>query len=182
MVKAWKHFKTVTKHRRLVRKYCFRLGMYWQGITHDLSKYSPAEFLQGCKYYLGYRSPNDAERKATGCSLAWMHHKGRNKHHSEYWTDFPAEPNGEKCLYVPMPAKYLAENICDRIAASQIYHGEEYTDADPYDYLEHSKSMLQINEQTLEQLEKALLVLKEHGEEVLIHYVKENLLGKGENV
>ena len=81
------HFKTITHHRHLVCRYCFRLGLYRQGLLHDLSKYAPCEFWRGAKYYQGYRSPNDAERKQNGVSLAWLHHKGRNRHHFESWID-----------------------------------------------------------------------------------------------
>ena len=79
-MRAIEHFKTITHHRHLVRQYCFRLGLYYQGLAHDLSKYSPSEFWRGVKYYQGYRSPNDAERRENGVSLAWLHHKGRNRH------------------------------------------------------------------------------------------------------
>ena len=83
----WRHLKTVQRHRHLVRQYCFRLGLYWQGLTHDLSKFSPVEFWAGVKYFQGDRSPNDAQRRDKGYSASWMHHKGRNRHHFEYWTD-----------------------------------------------------------------------------------------------
>ena len=80
---------TVNSHRRLVRKYCFKLGLYRQGMMHDLSKYSPSEFIPGVKYYQdGHRSPNNAQREDEGVSKAWLHHKGRNKHHFEYWIDY----------------------------------------------------------------------------------------------
>ena len=78
---VWQHFKTVHHHRALVREGCFRVGLYWQGLTHDLSKYSPTEFLRGAHYYQGTRSPNAAEREEKCYSEAWMHHKGRNRHH-----------------------------------------------------------------------------------------------------
>ena len=108
-MKAWQHFKTITRHRFIVMAGCFRVGLYWQGLTHDLSKYSPTEFLQGARYYQGIRSPNAAEREVKGYSEAWMHHKGRNRHHYEYWTDM----NMERRVYesVPMPRKYLVEPI-----------------------------------------------------------------------
>ena len=83
----WEHLRTVNRHRALVRKHCFRLGLYWQGLTHDLSKYSPVEFWAGVKYFQGDHSPNDQQRREEGCSAAWLHHKGRNRHHFEYWTD-----------------------------------------------------------------------------------------------
>ena len=82
-MKAWQHFCTITNHKILVMKNCFRVGLYRQGLLHDMSKYMPSEFLVGCRYYQGTRSPNNAEREKTGCSTAWLHHKGRNKHHYE---------------------------------------------------------------------------------------------------
>ena len=89
---AWRHFKTITHHKLLVMKYCFRIGLYRQGLLHDLSKYSPTEFCVGARYYQGTRSPNNAEREATGASRSWMHHKGRNRHHFEYWVDYGIAP------------------------------------------------------------------------------------------
>ena len=76
----WAHLRTINRHRALVRKYCFRLGLYWQGLTHDLSKYAPVEFFAGVKYFQGDHSPNDAQRKEHGYSASWLHHKGRNRH------------------------------------------------------------------------------------------------------
>ena len=87
-MKIWKHFKTITYHKYLVMQGCFKVGLYWQGIFHDMSKYSPSEFWVGAKYYQGNRSPNNAEREAIGYSSSWLHHKGRNKHHYEYWIDY----------------------------------------------------------------------------------------------
>ena len=34
----WKHLKTITRHKWLVMQGCFQVGLYWQGLTHDLSK------------------------------------------------------------------------------------------------------------------------------------------------
>ena len=170
------HFKTITKHRNLVCKYCFRLGLYRQGLLHDLSKYSPTEFWRGAKYYLGYRSPNDAERKQTGVSLAWLHHKGRNRHHLEYWIDYriikgrPTTMGGYK-----MPMRYVAEMFCDRIAASRIYLKEKYTDAASYDYFMHSKDHLLIHPETSNEIETMLRILKEQGEDAAFQYVRKRL-------
>ena len=101
------HLHTVTRHRRLVRSYCLKLGLVWQGLTHDLSKFSPVEFWRGCKYYQGWRSPNDQERLENGVSLAWLHHKGRNRHHFEYWIDYCRREDGTiyigGCKMPPMP-------------------------------------------------------------------------------
>ena len=93
----WLHFKTITKHKLMVMHYCFRIGLYKQGLLHDLSKYTPSEFLVGCKYYQGNRSPNNAEREDTGLSTAWLHHKVRNKHHYEHWVDHGGENAPQIC-------------------------------------------------------------------------------------
>ena len=129
------HLHTVNSHRRLVRKYCFKLGLYRQGMMHDLSKYSPSEFIPGVKYYQdGHRSPNNAQREDEGVSKAWLHHKGRNKHHFEYWIDYDVEGNSTILAGMKMPVKYVAEMFCDRVAASRIYNKDKYKDADPFDY------------------------------------------------
>ena len=123
----WQHFKTITRHKLLVMKYCFRIGLYKQGLLHDLSKYSWTEFSVGCKYYQGNRSPNNAEREATGLSTAWIHHYGRNKHHFEHWVDYGI--HCDTIIHgVPMPRKYIAEMVADRISASRNYHPDTYTD------------------------------------------------------
>ena len=170
-----RHLKTVNHHRRLVRQYCFRLGLYRQGLMHDLSKYSPVEFFAGVKYFQGSRSPNDAQRKDVGYSAAWLHHKGRNRHHFEYWTDY-----GENGIMgVEMPAKYVAEMFCDRLAASKVYRGDTYTDADPYDFFMRGKQkLLLMHPATSEVLEKILLVLRDEGEDAAFAYVRREVLGK----
>ena len=178
-MRAIEHFKTITHHRHLVRQYCFRLGLYYQGLTHDLSKYSPSEFWRGIKYYQGYRSPNDAERRENGVSLAWLHHKGRNRHHLEYWTDYGG--HGEGIVGVEMPKKYVAEMFCDRIAACRVYQGDEYTDASPYDYYQRSKDLRRtdasrfMHPETAALLDRWLLLLKEQGEEAAFAVIRREL-------
>ena len=117
--KTLAHFKTITRHRMLVAKGCFAVGLYYQGLTHDLSKYAPTEFLVGARYYQGNRSPNNAEREEKGLSDAWLHHKGRNRHHFEYWIDY-GNPGCETIIRgVPMPTRFVAEMVADRISASR---------------------------------------------------------------
>ena len=175
-MRPFAHFKTVSRHRRLVRRYCFRVGLYWQGLTHDLSKYSPREFWRGAKYYQGFRSPNDEERVQTGLSLAWLHHKGRNRHHFEYWIDYCLAPDGS--VYFGgcrMPMKYVAEMFCDRVAASRTYLGDKYTDAAPYEYYVRSRGHIPIHEETGAELEEMLRVLKDEGEDAAVAYVRKRL-------
>jgi len=174
------HWNTVRHHRALVRAYCLRLGLVWQGLTHDLSKYSPVEFWRGAKYYQGYRSPNDQERKETGLSLAWLHHKGRNRHHFEYWIDYRLDEDGKVFMGgCKMPKRYVAEMFCDRIAACRVYQGEKYTDASPYDYYQKSKGHIWIHPETSNLLDRWLLLLKEHGEAVAFAHIRLEL--KDEN-
>ena len=127
------HFKTITHHRHLVRKYCFAVGLYWRGLTHDLSKYSPTEFWRGAKYYQGSFSPTQQERREQGYSLAWMHHKGRNRHHFEYWTD--VSPVTRQYEPLEMPTEFFVEMCMDRIAASRTYLGDRYHSGAPLEYL-----------------------------------------------
>ena len=96
------HLRTVQHHRFLVLRHCWRVGLYWQGLTHDLSKFSPVEFSAGAKYYQGNRSPNEIERREKGYSAAWLHHKGRNKHHLEYWIDYAADGSGMCGMKMPI--------------------------------------------------------------------------------
>ena len=69
MNKVLGHLKTITTHKWVVMKECFKIGLYWQGIMHDMSKYGPAEFIQGCKNYQGTASPHLKERKRRGIRL-----------------------------------------------------------------------------------------------------------------
>lgn len=169
---VWGHFKTITSHKLLVMKYCFRIGLYRQGLLHDMSKYAPTEFLKGARYYQGTRSPNNAEREDTGLSVSWLHHKGRNKHHFEYWVDYGI--GAEHVLAgMPMPRKYIAEMIMDRISASRIYHPDNYTDASPLEYYEMGKDRLWfIHEDTKAQLEYLLRMLAVKGEAYTLHYIR----------
>lgn len=174
---VWAHFKTISRHHFLVCRYCFRLGLYRQGLTHDLSKFSPAEFWVGAKYFQGDRSPNDAERRAIGYSTAWMHHKGRNRHHFEYWTDY--SPTGEGIAGVEMPANYVAEMFCDRLAASKVYRGAAYTDADPYAFFQRGmKKRTLIAPGTVALLERMLVILRDQGEDAAFAYIRRDVLKK----
>ena len=177
-MKAWKHFKTITYHKYLVMKGCFKVGLYKQGLLHDMSKYSPSEFIPGVKYFQGNRSPNNAEREDIGYSSAWLHHKGRNKHHYEYWIDYSMQTAPGSMIPVPMPDQYLAEMVMDRIAASKVYEGRNYTDASPLKYYLRSKGKVPIHPQTAEELEHILRMLARYGEGKTCRYIRRKLLKK----
>lgn len=174
-MKAWQHFKTINHHKFLVMKGCFRVGLYKQGLLHDMSKYSPTEFLVGCKYYQGTASPNNREREEKGYSSAWLHHKGRNKHHLEYWIDYGV--GTEKAMTgTRMPLKYVVEMFIDRVAACKNYQKEKYTDKSSWQYYEKGRGHYMIHPDTQKLLEKLLSMLAEEGEEKTFSYIKNVLL------
>ncbi len=170
------HLKTINHHKWLVMKYCFKLGMYKQGLLHDMSKYGPTEFLVGAKYYQGTRSPNNAEREDKGYTSAWLHHKGRNKHHLEYWIDYDIENNG--MVGCKMPVKYVVEMFIDRIAASRNYNKDNYTDSFPLNYYNKGKSKYLLHDDTRALLEKLLAMLADEGEEKTFAYIRTEVLTK----
>ena len=173
-MKAWQHFKTITRHRWLVRQGCFRVGLYWQGLIHDLSKYAPVEFWTGAKYYQGVRSPNTAEREDKGYSESWIHHKGRNRHHYEYWTDMSMITRNYEP--VPMPRKYLAEMVMDRRAACMVYQGKDYTPGSALTYFLKSRERELMHPQTKQELEYILTMLRDRGETETFRYIKQEVL------
>ena len=149
-----KHFLTITNHRHKVIANCARAGILWQGLRHDLSKYSPTEFIPGAKFFQGDRSPNEKEREIYGSSRAWMHHKGRNRHHYEYWNDY--NPKTKQIENVEMPTRFLIEMFCDRVAA----------------YFLRVKGKHRMHENTEAMLNKLLEMLRDEGEEKTFAYIR----------
>ena len=168
------HLKTVIHHKYLVMQGCFRVGLIWQGLTHDLSKFSPTEFLVGARYYQGNRSPNVKERELFGYSQAWMHHKGRNRHHFEYWTDLI--PGTKEYGPVEMPAKYLTEMVMDRIAACKTYQGKAYTDGSALAYFDRAKESGLIHPETKRKLRLLLEMLSREGEDATFRFIRQTVL------
>ena len=120
--KILKHFHLVNKHRFIVFKLSIRAGIPLQGLVHDLSKYSFVEFFESARYYAGTYSPIKNAKDDKGYSEAWLHHKGRNKHHFEYWYDYDLDNPA-----IVMPFKYYAELVCDSMSASMVYNGKKFT-------------------------------------------------------
>ncbi len=164
------HLHTINMHRFLVMTTCFRCGMFSQGLKHDLSKYSPEEFFPSVRYFQGYRSPISYEKQINGYSDCWLHHKGRNRHHWEYWVDRLKSDTHLTCI--EMPFRYMLESVIDRICASKVYKKKDYTDAEPYDFFMNSKEIHVMNPKTVEQISFLLLYLKENGEKKALAYYK----------
>lgn len=167
------HLRTVNQHRLAVFRHCCRAGIPLQGLLHDLSKFSPAEFFTGIRYYQGTRSPNEEEREQRGYSAAWMHHKGRNRHHFEYWTDY--NPTTKKVEPVAMPLRYVAEMFCDRVAASKVYLGDAYTDDAPLAYYLRGKDRRVIHPRTAAAIEHLLTMLAMQGEAATFAHLRSAL-------
>lgn len=171
MKKFFGHLNTVLKHKKLVFYHARKIGIPFQGFMHDMSKFSPTEFFPGVKYYAdGKRSPNELQRVKSGYSGAWLHHKGINKHHFEYWTDY--NPVERKVKPVKMPYKYILEMLCDRIAASKVYQGKNYSDNHPIEYFENGKERRFIHQETSDEIESLLRMISERGEDYTFNYIK----------
>ena len=170
------HLRTVNQHRKMVLKHCIKAGIPIRGLLHDLSKYSPTEFIPGVLYFQGNRSPNEKEREISGYSKAWMHHKGRNRHHFEYWTDYSTVT--KKMEAVPMPDIFIFEMFCDRVAASKIYNKEKYTNDMPLDYFLRSRPKRLIADDTARKLEFLLTMLRDRGEDYTFRYIRSQVRKK----
>lgn len=174
MNKIWKHFKTVCTHKYYVGKYCFKFGLYWQGIIHDLSKFSITEFWGSVKYYQGNRSPIDAEKEDKGYSLVWAHHHNKNPHHWLYWVDFDKYNN---ITPMKIPYKYALEAICDWIGAGITYEKEKFTWSEPYEYYcknTRINSNINIHPITKQFWDTILVDIKEKGIDYVRYLVKTN--------
>ncbi len=178
------HAGTINHHKYLVTKMCFQVGLYRQGICHDLSKYHPMEFLPGVKYYQGTRSPISAEKEEKGMSEGWLHHKGRNPHHFEYWIDYSfglfSSEEGKKPVPrlagMKMTKKYVAEMIVDRICASKNYQKENYTDSSALDYYMKGREAMIIHPESDYLARYLLTMLAKKGEAYFIDYMRNRLL------
>ena len=177
-----KHYKTIHHHKMLVMQNCFRCGLYWQGLTHDVSKLAPVEFWAGAKYWQGTCSPNNAQRQAEGYSAAWLHHKGRNKHHLEYWIDYdiPSSDGDNKdhsgMAGMKMPIKYVCEMFVDRVSASKNYQNDKYTDRSALEYYNKSIDHYMIHKDTEAMISYLLEMLAIKGEKETYSYIRNQVL------
>lgn len=169
----WGHLTLVLRHKVLVFRYCRKSGLWRQGLCHDLSKFSPAEFLPSVRHFQGYRSPADQEREQQGYSFLSIHHVGRNPHHLEFWMDYSLK---SKCYGpVPMPLPYVCESVCDRLAASKIYLKEKYSPQKVLAYYEGSRQRTPVHPETDALFLHYLKYLVEEGEERLFLKMREDL-------
>lgn len=143
------HWKKIRTHRKWVKYYCFECRLYKQGLLHDLSKYSPAEFLESVKYYSGTASPITACKKDKVYSMAWFHHRGHNKHHYEYWYD-NFDTGGTPVL---MPYKYFAEQVCDYLGAARAYSENSFSMESEYAWWQEKKQKCAMHPKNMQMLD-----------------------------
>lgn len=155
-----KHLKTILIHKWFVFKECVSCGLIWRGMIHDFSKFSLTEFISSAKHFQGNRSPIEAEKEAIGYSSAWLHHKGHNKHHWEYWTDFDDKGN---IIANKIPYKYVVEMICDWISAGIAYNKEKWTESEVLNYYNKVRPGRHFNEKTEELILKFLNIIDSAG-------------------
>lgn len=160
MSAIWKHFKTVCKHKAVVFRECKACGIPWRGLIHDLSKFSPTEFLPSAKYFQGNKSPIEAEKDDVGYSEAWLHHKGHNPHHWEYWTDFASDGS---VIANKMPSEYVIEMVCDWIGAGMVYSKEKWTQAEPLNYYNKVRQGRHFHPETEWLLIRLLEIIRDDG-------------------
>ena len=130
--KCLKHAHTVLNHKKEVLRLCIIAGIPLQGLVHDLSKFTPVEFIESAAFYQGDKTPIRVIKDTKGVCEAWLHHKGCNKHHWDYWVDnlsIGGTPN-------KMPYRYALEMACDIIAASKVYNGAKYKRSMPVEYFD----------------------------------------------
>jgi hypothetical protein len=170
------HFKTITYHKYMVAKMCFRVGLYRQGLMHDMSKYMPTEFINGVRYYAqGKRSPNNVEREQKGYSEAWVHHKGRNKHHFEYWLDYDVDRSVKHLVGAKIPKKYMIEMFCDRVCAGKVYNGDQFRPEDVWTYYKNGIGQYLLHPASRKYLERLMKMYAVKGETYTIHYIRKDL-------
>jgi hypothetical protein len=138
---AKKYLKVILKHKWYVAIECFKRGLFWQGLIHDLSKLGITEFMRSARYFYG--DDLDCQIDQDEYMLAWLHHKGHNKHHWEYWIDW----RDGQAVPIKIPLRYLKEMLCDFIGASRAYNGDAYTRDKPLTYfLSNKNSMIMHDE------------------------------------
>lgn len=168
MKKFFNYIKSVFRHRKKIMKMCFKAGLFWRGIFHDLSKYSIRELFYGAKYYDPSKSVYEYERELNGSSKTFMKHISRNKHHPEYWRDVI---NG-KAKLLDMPTKYFIEMIFDRIVQAKEMFGDSFTESSPYEYFVSHTQETAMPNILRQRTEKFLRLYEKLGEDKFLQNIK----------
>lgn len=142
-----KYFKYLLKHKWYVMLACFKLGLYWRGIVHDLSKFQLCEFIPYAKYFYGKKD----EKNTRGFVFAWLHHLHKNKHHWEYWAIAGDPPS--------IPGKYIKEMVCDWYGAGMSIAGKN----DLEKWFQENKKNIKINKDNMDEVCEIMNILNDGG-------------------
>ena len=176
MNKALAHFHTITKHKILVMKECFRGGAVPAGAAPRSFQIQSHRVPGGdADITRGPGGPNNAEREDKGYSSAWLHHKGRNKHHYEYWIDYSLDGKHLLAGYadagpvcggdVPGTGSLQARSIKAISTKTAI----------PLSIIPNGKAGELMHPETRALLEKLLHMLADKGEEETYRYIKKEV-------
>jgi len=153
------HFKKVCIHKWWVFYYSCYLGIPFRGFFHDFSKFSPVEFFESAKFFVGTSSPINEAKKIQGLSYAWQHHKGRNPHHYEYWTD----KYDDGTVALKMPFKYVLELVADYFAAGKTYNSPGFSFEQEYKWWQEHKDEKFMHPETKKLVSAIFELIKDNG-------------------
>ena len=139
MNKYIKYLWVVLKHKYIVMIECFKMGLYWQWITHDNSKLRPAEFIPYANFIFWERT----DRVIAKFKIARHHHIEYNHHHPECWENL--RPKHMQINY-SIPKKYLKEMACDYIWAGKVYNKKEFTRNEPKKFWMKKREWVKMSE------------------------------------
>jgi hypothetical protein len=127
MKQYFDYIKYLTRHRFFVMTACFKHGLIWRGLKHDMSKYHPKEFFAYANKFFredkekierdetGYYPPTKI--KEVAFQKAWNHHVRKNDHHWQFWINIDDKGSDSFLLELEMPKQAVKEMICDWIGA-----------------------------------------------------------------
>lgn len=131
----WANLKYLLTHKWFVALECAKLGLYWQALVHDLSKFRPSEWNAYAEFFSCPLDPKPEDVRGRFID-AWAAHLRRNPHHWQYWVT-PKDTGGRHVLR--MPEKYAKEMVADWRGASLALKGR---DESREWYLERRKTIL----------------------------------------
>lgn len=151
-----KYLWAVLRHKWFVFLECYKLGIPWLGIIHDLSKFLPSEFVPYARHFYGPASHHsDETHEAVGIcddpafDLAWLHHQHRNKHHWQRWLlTMDSARGSDKIVALPMPDRYRKEMLADWRGA-----GHAYGNSDTVGWYVKNSAQIQIHGATRDWIE-----------------------------
>lgn len=156
----FRYSKYLFTHRFYVMLACFKHGLIWRGLKHDLSKLNlHKEFIPYAKFFFsddkpkrdetGYYKPHDT--KNFEFERAWLHHVRKNSHHTQYWVN-PKDKDVGGFTVLEMPEKDVYEMVLDWEGAGVA----QKSTTNPRQWYEINKHRLILHENSRKLIEKKL--------------------------